>query len=123
MQWTIKLEFTPDGGGTISHEIGLKPTPTANTVDNSNALVAKDATGGAARYVACEDMQVCAADGRLHHSHDCVAGRLNFGFWTVFDRLQARSAVDQCFHEPLQLRGNNYAARATDPVGTRSLIA
>ena len=27
MQWTIKLEITPDGGGTISHEIGTITRP------------------------------------------------------------------------------------------------
>jgi hypothetical protein len=30
MQWTIELEFTPDGGGTISHEIGKITRPIAD---------------------------------------------------------------------------------------------
>jgi hypothetical protein len=30
MQWTIKLEFTPDGGETIRHEIGTITRPTAD---------------------------------------------------------------------------------------------
>ena len=73
----------------------------ADRVDDPHTFVAEDA----ARYAGCnvtfEDVQVCAANCGLHDFHYCIAGELHLGLWPVFERLQARSSVNQCLHNIL----------------------
>ncbi len=67
-------------------------------IDHPDALMPEDAPRRAGRDVALEDVQVGAANRGFGDPHHRVAGRLDFRLGAVFQGLQARPAVNKCFH-------------------------
>lgn len=70
----------------------------ADLVDNSDALMAQDAAGLAARQIALEDMKVGATDGRFDDLDDCVCRRSDLRLGAIHKSLLPDSLVDQGFH-------------------------
>jgi hypothetical protein len=63
--------------------------------------MAEDASWSTGRHIAFENVQIGAADGRLHDFDDCVGWGCDVRPWTFLKSFLSRSEVDERLHDTL----------------------
>jgi hypothetical protein len=69
-------------------------------LDDANTFVPEHATSLAARHIALENVQICAADRRSRDAHDRIGGRDERRQRAFVERFLARTVIHERFHHP-----------------------